>query len=469
MQPPLTFRVEANFVEVDTFVSDAMGNPVTNLRADDFQLFEDGKPQKVSAFSHVNIPITRNDRPLFSPSAIEPDVETNVGTDGRIYLVVLDDLHVDFTRTTQVRTSLHRFFEHNFGANDLAAVVFTGGRGEDGQDFTNNVRLLLAAVDKFTGRKARSATLEQLDGFGRGGRRGAGSQIADPSAMQRGQDARNSMQSLEKLADFMAGLHGRRKAMLLISEGIDINIYNPFGANAQASDVVDAMNNAVAAATRANVSICALIDPRGLAVGGSELDSEASGGGRPGAGIQSSLNELRLSQDSLRSLADDTGGFAVVNQNDFNSAFDRLVQDNSSYYVIGYYPDNDKRDGKFRKIDVRVTRPGLTVRSRRGYVAPRGKPVAPARASADAQDDALTAAVESPLAIGGIPMRLFVAPYKGAAPNAEITIATELGIGGFKFVQQNGTYNDKLDVVVRVIDSNAKVRVSEKRRARPSR
>src|SRR5258707_13844339 len=75
-QPPLTFRVEANFVEVDAFVSDAMGNPVTDLGATDFQLFEDGKPQKVSAFSHVHIPVTRPERPLFSPSAIEPDVQT---------------------------------------------------------------------------------------------------------------------------------------------------------------------------------------------------------------------------------------------------------------------------------------------------------------------------------------------------------------------------------------------------------
>src|SRR5580765_2267375 len=72
-QPPLTFRVEANFVEVDAFVTDAMGNPVTGLSAGDFQLLEDGKAQKISAFSKVDIPITRAERPLFSPSAIEPD------------------------------------------------------------------------------------------------------------------------------------------------------------------------------------------------------------------------------------------------------------------------------------------------------------------------------------------------------------------------------------------------------------
>src|SRR5689334_3506749 len=92
-QPPLTFRVEANFVEVDGFVSDAAGKPVSDLKATDFQLLEDGKPQQVSAFSYVNIPIVRADRPLFSPTAIEPDVETNIGMDGRVYLFVLDDLH----------------------------------------------------------------------------------------------------------------------------------------------------------------------------------------------------------------------------------------------------------------------------------------------------------------------------------------------------------------------------------------
>ena len=166
-QPPLTFRVEANLVEVDAYVSDASGKPVTDLKAADFQLLEDGKPQQMSAFSYVNIPVTRAERPLFSSTAIEPDVDTNVGMDGRVYLFVLDDLHVDFTRTPRVKEALHRFFERNFGANDLAAIVFTGGRSQDGQEFTNNPRLLLAAVDKFAGRKLRSPTLERLDEYTR--------------------------------------------------------------------------------------------------------------------------------------------------------------------------------------------------------------------------------------------------------------------------------------------------------------
>src|SRR4030095_5496266 len=121
----------------------------------------------VSAFAFVNMPIARAERPLFSPTAIEPDVDTNVGMDGRIYLFVLDDAHVDLTRGPRVKEALHRFFERDFGVNDMAAVVYTGGRSIDGQDFTNNPRLLLAAVDKFMGRKLRSATRDRLEQYNR--------------------------------------------------------------------------------------------------------------------------------------------------------------------------------------------------------------------------------------------------------------------------------------------------------------
>src|SRR5204862_4273838 len=137
----------------------------------------------------------------------------------------------------------------NFGVNDLAAVVFTGGRAQDGQEFTNNPRLLLAAVDKVIGRKLRSPTLERLDEYNRqqqAGSRNAGDPVNDPVAFERVQNARNMLQSLQKLADFMAGLHGRRKAMVLVSEGIDYDIYDLFGNSGSASLVVDATRDAIA-------------------------------------------------------------------------------------------------------------------------------------------------------------------------------------------------------------------------------
>src|SRR6185437_5770617 len=108
---------------------------------------------------------------------------------------------------------------------------------------------------------------------------------------------------------------------------------------------------------------------------------------------------------------------------------------------------------RFRKIDVRVMRPGVVVRARSGYVAPRGRADAPAKAGAPI-DDALKAAVDSPLPTTGIPMRLFVAPYKGTAPDAAVAIAVEFGIHNFSFEQKDGTFNDTLNAVTTVVDKD---------------
>ena len=128
------------------------------------------------------------------------------------------------------------------------------------------------------------------------------------------------------------------------------------------------------------------IDPRGLTALADE-SIEASGGfpddPQSNLSMQSFQDELRLSQMSLRSLSEDTGGYAAVNSNDFTKAWERIVADNSSYYVLGYYPKNEKRDGRFRRIEVKVRREGVEVRTRKGYTAPRGK--APAQTSAVAE------------------------------------------------------------------------------------
>ena len=268
-QPPLTFRVEVNYVEVDAVVTDAQGNTITNLTLDDFEVLEDGRPQKVTAFSLVDIPIERAERPLFAAGPIEPDVQGNATPDGRLYLIVLDDLHTSFANTPRVKTALRQFLERNFGTNDRAAVVFTGGRAQDGQDFTNNPRLLMAAVDRFTGRNLESATAERLAGVGSCGRipsgagTGSGAGISnDPCEAERGFNARTAMSGIRKLAEFMAGVRGRRKTMLLVSEGISYDIYDIFN-NRSASVIVDETRDAIAAATRANVAVYA-IDPRGL-------------------------------------------------------------------------------------------------------------------------------------------------------------------------------------------------------------
>ena len=465
--PPVTFRVEVNYVEVDAVVTDAQGNTVTNLTLDDFEVLEDGRPQKVTAFSLVDIPIERAERPLFAAAPIEPDVQSNATPDGRLYVIVLDDLHTSFANTPRVKTALRQFLERNFGTNDRAAVVYTSGRGQDGQDFTNNPRLLMAAIDRFTGRNLASATAERFSGTGTCGivRSGGASPVAgsglsnDPCEAERGFNARTAMSGVRKLAEFMAGVRGRRKTMLLVSEGISYDIYDIFN-NRSASTIVDETRDAIAAATRGNVSIYA-IDPRGL--GG--FEDAASIGGAPEelrneSPVRGFLSELQLSQNSLRTIASETGGFAAVNRNDFSDAFARIVRENSSYYMLGYYPANDRRDGRFRRIEVRVKRPGLQVRSRRGYVAPRGRAPAPARAAGSTSPAVVATreAIGSPIPVGGVPMTVFAAPFKGTAPNAVVALAIELRVDQFRLTQGNGTMNGRAEVAFNAIDRQGNVR-----------
>ena len=454
-QPPVTFRVEVNYVEVDAVVTDAQGTPVKDLTKDDFELLEDGRRQDVSTFSLVNIPIERAERPLFAAAPVEADVQTNENVEGRIYLIVLDDLHTDVTRSPRVKAAATRFIEQNFGTNDLAAVAFTGRAG-DGQDFTNNPRLLVSAINKFSGRKLRSATLERIENA----RVNPGTNVLeagdDIDQMDRAFRARSMASSVRKLAEFMAGVRGRRKSMLLIGEGVDYDIYQAVGQlGSTASSVLLDTHDAIAAATRGNVSIYA-IDPRGLTNAEGDLIEVA--GTLPGADSRSIQEELRLSQDSLRVLADSTGGFAAVNRNDLNSAFDRIVTENSSYYMLGFYSTNDRRNGRFRKLEVRVKRPGLRVRNRSGYYEARGRaPSQTASTAANAFNPAVSAALGSPLPIAGVPIKVFAAPYKGTAPNAAVALVFEIDISNLDFVQNGGTFNEQVDVAFTAVNIQGKV------------
>jgi VWFA-related protein len=454
-QPP-TFRVEVNYVEVDATVTDAAGNPVPDLTAADFEVLEDGRPQSIATFSRVDIPVERAERPLFADSPIEPDVQTNDEVAGRVYVIVLDDLHIHPLRSARVKAAVRTFIQRHFGANDLAAVVYTGGRTDAGQEFTNNRRLLLASIDKFMGQRMRSSTLDRLEAYrSTEGMRQAGERVLDPNIMERGYKARSTLDSMRQLADYLAGVRGRRKAVLFISEGIDYDIHDVFN-NRDASNIIDSTRDAIGAATRANVAIYS-IDPRGLTAMGDEGIEVDSFPDDPRTGISSTsmLDELRLSQDSLRVLADETGGFAAVNRNDFDGAFERVVRENSTYYLLGYYPSNERRDGRFRRIEVRVKRPGLQVRYRRGYQAPRGR--APEAKAAGGVSAAMRDAMNSPLPMAAIGMSVFAAPFKGEEPNAAVAVTLELEAGRFEYVEKDGVFTNDLEFGFSALDAKGKL------------
>jgi VWFA-related protein len=456
--PPVTFRVEINYVEVDATVVDRKGDFVDSLQASDFQVFEDGKPQAISSFGLVKIPLERAEAPLFARQPIEPDVQSNARPfDGRVYLIVLDGLHTDPLHTPWVRSAAKKFIQNSLGANDVAAVVST--QGSAAQDFTGNKRLLLAAVDRFMGSALASATLNKIDDYNRNRGMGTAATTAprDADDMQRAFNASTTLRSIRQLSDFMSGVRGRRKALVLFSEGIDYDITDVIG-NQGASSVIDDSRDAIGAATRSNVSIYS-VDPRGLSA---DLGFDAGTAGPPidadptlkldSTGM---MNELRLQRDSLRVLAEETGGFAVVNSNDFASAFERIQKDNSSYYVLGYYPTNERRDGKFRKIDVKVNRPGVEIRSRRGYMAPRGKAAAaPTIDAKEGTPPVLRELLSSPLPIPGLRISATAAAFKGTGGVASINLVVQADGRDLSFTEKEGKFEETLDMAVIAVDES---------------
>jgi VWFA-related protein len=444
-----TFKAQVEFVEVDALVTDAKGQFIRDLTKDDFEVLEDGKRQAIDTFSIVDIPIERAERPLFASTPIEPDIQTNEKAfDGRVYVLILDDLHVDALRSQRVREAARRFIERNLGANDLMAVVHTGGRSGAAQEFTNNKRLLAAAVDKFMGRKLLSATVARNEEYFRQlGRPIVDSRIPDPDEAERAYNAQSTMRSLKSIAEWLSGLHGRRKTIIFMSEGIDYDITDVIrqadAPGNAASAIMDDIRQTITAAARSNVSIYA-IDPRGLTdlgdlsigvaswadsqgtTSSNDPDNPGQTPNSAGIGMRGLRNELQLSQDSLRALAEETNGYAAVNSNDISGAFDRIVRDNSSYYLLAYYPASPKRDGKFHRIQVRVNRPGLTVRARRGYVSPKGNAPPPKPANEFGASPVVLEALNSPLQVSGLTMRVFAAPFKGPLPNASVLLGVDL-------------------------------------------
>ena len=472
--PDVTFQIEVNYVDVDVVVTDEKGNLVSDLKREDFEVFEDGKPQKIDTFTYVEIPIQQNNAFVLDGRTVSGDSQSNRQPfAGRLYVIVLDDQDVSSMRTAQVKKSAKEFVDKYMGANDIAAVIHTSGRTNAAQEFTSNKLLLHAAIDKFMGRRMRSLTIERLDAYYMNlssvqNNQGTeteptpssdpgGYSRMEPTDFERGFRAVGVLDTLRLTAEFLTSVRGRRKAVLFFSEGIDYPIYDSFGGQS-ATDVIRATQDAISMAARANVNYYT-IDPRGL-VGMTNEFMEMAGSGAPAlAGMpdvrqsgtntpitggvfnaQSELmNELMLSQGSLRELAEQTGGIASVNTNSLTNAFTQIVQANSRYYVLGYYPPTHPRDGRFHKIEVRIKRPGLRVAARKGYGSPRGRTAEERkrdeearrareakRPDGDKTSTALRDILTSPLQQSGLNFTVQAAPFKNTQREASVALAIEI-------------------------------------------
>lgn len=484
--PAVTFKVDINYVEVPAVIVDRQGRFVDSLQQSDFEIYEDGRKQPLSGFVLVNAGRAKADAPLFLGRAIEPDVHTNtVPFDGRLYVILMDDLHVEALTTTLARAAAKRFVETQLGADDLAAVICASGRPGASQDFTADRQLLLHAIDQFMGRRLPSATRNRIDKFVTQNSAGAGNKamldtrpVVDIDERERLSNAQRTLSAIRAASNALSSIHGRRKAIVMFSEGIDAAISNITAGAAQgegtdmnvanllpgaAGETQRDAEDAMAAAIKADVSIYG-VDPGGLKGIGGAADITVPIEADPTAGmtLQSIDGELRLQLESLRRLSVNTGGFAAINTNDLGPSFDRIREDNSRYYLLGYYPTATKADGKYHRLDVKVLKPGLQVRARAGYLAARpgsNPSTSPADASSKIPP-ALRDVLDNPLPVPGVRLTASATPGRNASGGTAITAVLLVDGRDIRFKEKDGRFDGQLTLSMLATDAEGKVKGS---------
>lgn len=495
-QPAPRFRAGVDVVQVAVVARDGAGNPVTDLASSDFEVLEDGVSQRVVAFARVSLPMFRPAAAAARPAA--PDIPLDVATNeslaaARIFVLVLDALHVAPVRTLTVRQQARQFVEERVGPGDLAAVFSPGGPPAATADFTNDRARLLAAIDSFTSSKLTSATVERAEELARASTTGIVMHGGkDPSDGERAGRAQALSATLEALARHLERVPGRRKALLLFSEGIDYDTTDVMGETQRyASDVMRAMERALNALMRTNVAMYS-VDPRGLASGQGDLIQTPVYTSRPGDPGVPSERDVEAEQDralrSLRDAAVATGGFLATDLG-LARAFERIAAETSEYYVLGYTPARPSKPGERRKIEVRISRPGVTVTARRGYVVP-----APARASTrpaeSLPDDLapspmarpgrarapmpggvtapevprpvagvsseLTELLASPLPATGLGLRVQAVAFKGDRSRRDVQIVIEVLGSGLRFDEREGRAEERIDLALVTVDDRGR-------------
>jgi VWFA-related protein len=380
-QPRTVFRTSRELVSIDVIVRDRTGNVVRDLTAKDFEIREDGQPQEVSTFSFqeiTNQPMAVASADLLAnaeakaleevrraaPAAVA-DSSASVKSEsvaGRRLIVLLFDVSSMQPEDVQrAIDSARTFVDERMSAADLVAVATIASMLDVLQDFTGDREKLSGAL----------ATLAYTEGTAIApvGTTLAGEETAVEEAVTNEStdlDMFNNdirLRALKALADTLAPIE-QKKAIVYFSAGMQRS-----GQDNQVE-----LRAAVNSAVRANVAIYP-IDTRGLqaVVPGGDA-RQASGRGQDmfsGRGVAQQFERLDASADTLTSLAGNTGGRAFTDTNDFGEAFARVQRDMSAYYLIGYSTSNSVKDGRFRRIQVRVKREGVRVEARPGYYSPR--------------------------------------------------------------------------------------------------
>lgn len=478
-QAPPQFAVSVEYVEIEARVLDDRGQPIRGLTKDQFQVVEDGAVQNVTAFATVDLPVPEAPAaPLATASTtgfVRPDAATNVQrtTDSRVFLLLLDDQKIDPSRVPAVRRFLRAFVESSLGPDDLVAISSLW-RSDALQNFTSDRVLLTSTIDHLFGAKSPSPTITSFTGIEAKAAMSPLAKAGDPatSAVVAPGDveytrAKAINETLLQLIGWMEDLQARSKSIILVSEGIPStragDADDPF-AELESQMLQFELDRMAAATRRSNVPVYT-VDPRGLT---SLAEESILVGTVPALANSTPLDgvnmELETSRVGLRRLAEDTGGYAFLSTNDFRGAFNSIVRRASTYYVLGYYSSNPRRDGRFRSVHVNVNRRGADVSARNGYVAARDRvshaePVrGPSGASLPARE-----ALSSKLPLSALPMTISAAPFRDKASAASVAVILEAPGTALDLTEQSGTFIAPLQVLVAALDDRGAVKATEVR------
>lgn len=388
-QPPV-IKAGINFVSVDVIVTDKKtGNVVMDLKPEEFDVHEDKKPQKIQTFSLVRIdPSTEPTEP---PKEIRNsyDEETEAKKpDVRLFVVLLDDYHVRRGNDLAVRGPLIDFLQNDLAPQDMVAIMYPLTPVTD-LSFSRNREAQVDAINHFLGRKndytPRNEFEERYANY--------------PSAQV--EEIRNevTLDALRGAGVKLGSMRDGRKSIIFVSEGFVSNLpaqlsdpvaslpgygnpsqpgqdptTDPRAQSQQffnSVDLTERLREVYETLNRNNTSVYA-VDPRGLATNEYGIDQ--------GVSLQSDRASLNESLDTLRVIANNSDGRAIVNRNDLATAMKQIIRDSSGYYLLGYTSSSAPTDGKFHTIDVKVSRPGVEVRARKGYWAYTNEEAAAAKA-----------------------------------------------------------------------------------------
>jgi VWFA-related protein len=445
-RPEVIFTVTSTLVQVDAVVTDSKGHQITDLKPEDFQVFEDGKLQTLTHFSYVQVAPERQPAPELkaavpkpspnSVSALPPGPLAQIRPEDvrRTIVLMVDDLGLSFESMAFVRSSLRKFVNQQLQPGDLVAICRTGAGSGALQQFTVDKRVLLSVIDglryNFNGRfglsyfdpyEKYSGMAERLGGVPSSG--ALGSLDVSYEVERKATSTVGTLGAVNYIVGALREMPGR-KSIVLFSDGMQL--FESTCGSLRGSewlesyaDITVALRRLIDRANRSGTVIYTM-----QATGLQTLQPDAQDQpdlGHSGASATEALNGLtqagacggrdatnNILQSNLAYLADRTGGLAYDNGNDLNWGLDRMLDDQAGYYLLGYHTPEGTLNSKnsrtdFHRIQVKVTRAGLHVRSRSGFFGETDEQTLPKFTSPIEQ---LHAAMLSPFQSSAVDVRL---------------------------------------------------------------